>query len=400
MLADPPTTDALIMDLTDHQRTAILAALIAFPFYFWVVDQPQQAVIGDQAFAASASSAVAEPAALLSDGEAESANAASDLGNARVELNKVALVDATVPPDPPGLVAEATAVSPDEAVAELSEATEPVVEAESEPVVVSEQPVVVNESIETNAASEDATSEEVAQTGSKDSDATIDEIENMVLGALAFLPSGDALGELVDSSGVDKANESAEASSAPVDQQRVDPPTMPDNAATQSAEPSNHPAVPSVGTASPPTESAASPTATSATPAPILEQPAEEETLNPPTETVDPATASAAPPDTSADDAAEEAEPAALPWLGVRMERPVPKIMMVFPGSGAADTEIEVGDTIVGIAGKAVKHPDDVVQELSTHQANETIEVKLLRGDEEFTISTFLGKTKPEATAK
>ena len=103
------------------------------------------------------------------------------------------------------------------------------------------------------------------------------------------------------------------------------------------------------------------------------------------------------------DEAAENLTEAALskkPWLGLRLDQPTPRIDKVYPGSGAADTDIKPGDVIVGINDEEPLTTDEIVSIVTKLKASETITVAVQRDTEELKFEIFLGKPRPAAPTK
>lgn len=98
--------------------------------------------------------------------------------------------------------------------------------------------------------------------------------------------------------------------------------------------------------------------------------------------------------------ASGDAMPAATqrPWLGVRMEIPNPQVVVVYPTSGAEDAKVMVGDVIVGINDVETPTTESVITVLKKHKANDTIDLKVMRGDQKLILPLFLGKTRPVPT--
>lgn len=87
-------------------------------------------------------------------------------------------------------------------------------------------------------------------------------------------------------------------------------------------------------------------------------------------------------------------------WVANRMRRAVglpPRdgvlVREVEEGSAAASAGIREGDMIVEVGGRAIVEPDDVYDALGTVSANGSLQVKLVRGAEELTVTATFGGT-------
>ena len=81
-------------------------------------------------------------------------------------------------------------------------------------------------------------------------------------------------------------------------------------------------------------------------------------------------------------------------------------VIEVVPGSPAALAglrglsrnhlgDIELGDVIISIDGTAVNHQDDLTRILDSHQVGDEIELMILRGEDEVTVTIKLSETSP-----
>jgi putative serine protease PepD len=70
----------------------------------------------------------------------------------------------------------------------------------------------------------------------------------------------------------------------------------------------------------------------------------------------------------------------------------------VISGGPAAAAGISVGDTVVGVAGQAIDRPDDVSAAIENRRPGDKVDIKVMRGGDERTVSVTLG-TRPENVA-
>ena len=87
------------------------------------------------------------------------------------------------------------------------------------------------------------------------------------------------------------------------------------------------------------------------------------------------------------------------PWLGLRLDQTTPRIDSVYPGSGAAETEIQAGDVITGINDEKPLTTDEVVKIVTRMKASDTIKLIVQRGVEQLEFEVDLGKPRPKKTA-
>lgn len=90
-----------------------------------------------------------------------------------------------------------------------------------------------------------------------------------------------------------------------------------------------------------------------------------------------------------------EATPKATPWLGVILseaeegQQGVP-IRQTFPSGPAARAGLRGGDVVVQVGGKEVASPEEVARIIESSKPNEPIDLVVLRGDQEVTITATL----------
>jgi S1-C subfamily serine protease len=64
----------------------------------------------------------------------------------------------------------------------------------------------------------------------------------------------------------------------------------------------------------------------------------------------------------------------------------------VSPGTGAAEAGLEPGDLVVSIDGAAVQSGGDLAAQIQTHQPGDTVDLEVVRGGEQLTVSVTLGE--------
>lgn len=96
-------------------------------------------------------------------------------------------------------------------------------------------------------------------------------------------------------------------------------------------------------------------------------------------------------------------EPIETAFLGVSLSGDVATegqagavIDEVFEGSGAETAEIQPGDVIIALDGVPVRGGDDLQAQVRAHQPGETVDLLVIRDDEEITITATLGVNTEE----
>jgi S1-C subfamily serine protease len=96
-------------------------------------------------------------------------------------------------------------------------------------------------------------------------------------------------------------------------------------------------------------------------------------------------------------DAIVSGEPMETAFLGVRGDNVNTEgqagalITEVTPGSAADESGIEVDDVIVGFGGVSILGFDDLFAQVRAHQPGETVEVIILRDEEQMILDVILG---------
>jgi serine protease Do len=72
------------------------------------------------------------------------------------------------------------------------------------------------------------------------------------------------------------------------------------------------------------------------------------------------------------------------------------KVSQVFPNTAAAKARIKVDDIIVSVADKEIKDAESLIKTLQKYKPGDTVELKILRDDEEVELKATLGKRPPD----
>ena len=74
-------------------------------------------------------------------------------------------------------------------------------------------------------------------------------------------------------------------------------------------------------------------------------------------------------------------------------------VSAITDGTGAADSDLQIGDIITKIDGKTVTSPTDVTLEIRAHKPGDTISVTVNRNGEEKSFDVTLGSDEQELAA-
>jgi serine protease Do len=71
-------------------------------------------------------------------------------------------------------------------------------------------------------------------------------------------------------------------------------------------------------------------------------------------------------------------------------------VLSILPGSEAEIAGLQIGDVLIGVAGRLFTRPDDLRTYLQQNQTNQSIPLQIWRGGQQFVVYVF-GKTTVEA---